>query len=88
MQIKLISLLTSCGLKVDDSSLSEVIETHLNEAAHARYRSLRATIGKPRGAPHETPHVPQSQSHALRLSQKGLHVFWERMQPALLAWEC
>ena len=57
MQIKLISLLTSCGLKVDDSSLGEVIETHLNQAAHARYRSLKATIGKPRGVASNIPHV-------------------------------
>ena len=49
MQVKLISLLTSCGLKVDDSSLGEIIETHLNQAAHTRYRSLKASIGKPRG---------------------------------------
>ena len=48
-QVKLISLLTSCGLKADDSSLGEIIETHLNQAAHARYRNLKATIGKPRG---------------------------------------
>lgn len=57
MQIKLISLLTSCGLKVDDSSLGEVIETHLNQAAQARYRSLKATIGKPRGAARNISHV-------------------------------
>ena len=57
MQIKLISLLTSCGLKVDNSSLGEVIETHLNQAAQARYRSLRATIGKPRGADRQTSHL-------------------------------
>lgn len=49
MQVKLISLLTSCGHQVDESSLGEVIETHLNQAAHARYRNLKASIGKPRG---------------------------------------
>ena len=54
-QVKLISLLTSCGLKVDDSSLGEVIETHLSQAAHARYRSLKASIGKPRGLHPATP---------------------------------
>ena len=49
--MKLISLLTSCGLKVDDASLGEVFETHLAQAAQARYRSLKATLGKPRGRP-------------------------------------
>ena len=52
MQVKLISLLTSCGHRVDDSSLSEIIETHLTQAAHVRYKSLKATIGKPRGLAH------------------------------------
>lgn len=49
MQVELISLLTSCGVKVDDSSLGEIIETHLSQAAQARYSSLKATLGKPRG---------------------------------------
>ena len=58
VQVKLISLLTSCGLKVDDSSLGEIFETHLTQAAQARYRSLKAAVGKPGGAlllPHHVP---------------------------------
>jgi len=61
-QVKLISLLTSCGLKVDDSSLGEIIETHFNQAAHARYRSLKATIGKPRGETFRPFNGPPMQS--------------------------
>lgn len=56
--MKLISLLTSCGLKVDDASLGEVFETHLAQAAQARYRSLKATVGKPRGGPLPPGYVP------------------------------
>ena len=63
MQVKLISLLTSCGLKVDDSSLGEIFETHLTQAAQARYRSLKATVGKQRGALLLPHHVPTRAAH-------------------------
>jgi hypothetical protein len=88
MQIKLISLLTSCGLKVDDSSLGEVIETHLNQAAHARYRSLKATIGKPRGVASDTHHVSDQKDIPWNHLGKPCMSSRSDSSLALLVWDC
>lgn len=48
-QVRLITLLTSCGTK-DGGGMGEMFEVHLNSAAVSRFHSLLASVGAPKGA--------------------------------------
>lgn len=47
-QVRLITLLTSCGTK-DGDGMGEMFEVHLNSAAMSRFHSLLASVGAPKG---------------------------------------
>ena len=62
-QVRLITLLTSCGTK-DGGGMGEMFEVHLNSAAVQRFHSLLSTLGAPKGEPQSPKYrTERLQSH-------------------------